>query len=192
VIEAPLFHFGAIHIDCPWLFENWSEKGEAKNPNQHYDCMTLDDVRQLPVGHWARNDCLLVHWVTGPLLDVAIDVMKHWGFRYVTIGFIWPKKTRRGKQHFGTGYYTRQGGEIALFGAIGSPKILDHGVSQILTGPVREHSRKPEDTYSSIERLVDGPFLDVFGRANRPGWTVIGNQSEKFQPDTTSGAVELP
>jgi N6-adenosine-specific RNA methylase IME4 len=57
---------------------------------------------------------------------------------------------------------------------------------------VREHSRKPEDTYSSIERLVAGPYLDVFGRQQRTGWTVIGNQSEKFQPDTASGAAELP
>lgn len=44
--DLPLFHYRAILADCPWLFKNWSEKGEAKNPNQHYDCMSIDQIKE--------------------------------------------------------------------------------------------------------------------------------------------------
>lgn len=178
---VPQFRYGAILIDCPWLFKNWSEKGEGKNPVQHYDCMNLDEIMALPVGHWAASDCLLTHWVTGPMLPQGIEAMKRWGFEYVTIGFIWPKRSKSGKKwHFGTGYYTRQGGEIALFGKIGNPKILDHGVPQLIEAPVRQNSRKPDEIYERIQRLVAGPYLEVFGRQEWPGWDVTGNEVGKF------------
>jgi N6-adenosine-specific RNA methylase IME4 len=54
------------------------------------------------------------------------------------------------------------------------------GVRQLITAPRREHSRKPDETYSRIEALVDGPYLELFARNRRPGWTAWGNETEKF------------
>ena len=31
-----------------------------------------------------------------------------------------------------------------------------------------------------IENLFDGPYLELFTRQQRPGWTVWGNQTDKF------------
>ncbi len=46
---------------------------------------------------------------------------------------------------------------------------------------IREHSRKPDGIHERIERLVAGPYLELFARQQRPGWTVWGNQTDKFK-----------
>ena len=48
----------------------------------------------------------------------------------------------------------------------------------------REHSRKPDEQYPLIEACSPGPYLELFGRGVRPGWTVWGNQaSADYAPD---------
>jgi N6-adenosine-specific RNA methylase IME4 len=49
-----------------------------------------------------------------------------------------------------------------------------------MVAPRREHSRKPDETHDRIAALVDGPYLELFGRQSRTGWTVWGNESDKF------------
>jgi N6-adenosine-specific RNA methylase IME4 len=41
--------------------------------------------------------------------------------------------------------------------------------------PRGRHSEKPEEVYNRIERLVDGPYLELFARRERPGWTCLGH-----------------
>jgi N6-adenosine-specific RNA methylase IME4 len=38
----------------------------------------------------------------------------------------------------------------------------------------REHSRKPDEAYEGIERLVEGPYIELFARQQRRGWTSLG------------------
>jgi N6-adenosine-specific RNA methylase IME4 len=42
----------------------------------------------------------------------------------------------------------------------------------------REHSRKPDEQYEIIEACSPGPFLELFARGNREGWTAWGNQAD--------------
>jgi len=77
----------------------------------------------------------------------------------------------------------RDNPELALLGTRGRPKRLDAGVRKWIHAPVREHSRKPDETHERIERLVAGPYLELFGRQQRPGWTVWGSESTKFNTD---------
>jgi N6-adenosine-specific RNA methylase IME4 len=49
-----------------------------------------------------------------------------------------------------------------------------------VVAPRREHSRKPELVHERIERLVAGPYLEMFARASRPGWDGWGDQSGLF------------
>ena len=42
------------------------------------------------------------------------------------------------------------------------------------------HSRKPEQTYERIEKLVDGPYLELFARKTKPNWDSWGNQVGLF------------
>ncbi|GAA6196672.1 MT-A70 family methyltransferase [Pseudophaeobacter sp.] len=175
----PLFRYGLIMADPPWAYKNWSEGGEHKNASAQYDCMGLDAVKALRVGDLAAPDCILWLWATNPLLDQAFDVMRAWGFQFKTAGH-WSKKTKHGKQAFGTGYILRCSGEPFLIGTIGNPKTA-RNVRSVVEGPLREHSRKPDEAFTAAERLAgDVERLELFSRQERPGWDVFGNELEKF------------
>lgn len=178
--QIPLFRYGLIMADCPWTYENWSTKGEHKNASAKYDCMSLADLKALPVGQLAAKDCVLWMWATNPLLDTAFDVMSAWGFTFKTAGH-WSKKTSKGNQAFGTGYILRCAGEPFLIGTVGQPWTAKN-VRSVIEGPVREHSRKPDEAYSAAEQLCgDVPRLDLFSRQERRGWDAFGNEVSKFE-----------
>lgn len=178
----PMFGFEIIYADPPWSFANWSEKGEDRNACQHYETMCWQDIAALPVGELASRDCALFLWAVDPLLDRAFDVMRAWGFRYVTKGFTWAKLNPSGNGfHMSTGYYTRANDETCLLGMTGSLPRLDAGVRQLIVEPVREHSRKPDRVADDIVRLFgDRPRIELFARTQRPGWASWGNETAKF------------
>lgn len=177
-----MFGYNLIHADPAWSFANWSEKGEDRNANQHYPTMTIDAIAALPVGSLASNRCALAMWVTDPLLDDAISVLKHWGFRYTTVLFTWTKEKPSGAEHIGTGYYTRANPEMCLLGMIGSLPVRDRSVRQWRHAPVREHSRKPDAFADDLVRLFgDIPRVELFARTQRPGWEAWGNQVGTFE-----------
>lgn len=188
--KLPLFHYGAIYVDPPWKFINFSEKGELKNATAHYDCMTIDQIKALPVGQLAKKDCALFLWVTDPLLKEGLEVMEAWGFEYRTVAFTWAKETKTGKPwHMGCGYWTRGNPEMCLLGINGTPKRLNAGVRQLVVSPLREHSRKPDEIHGSITKLVPGPYLELFARQKRNGWDCWGNQTDKFDAEENKDAV---
>jgi N6-adenosine-specific RNA methylase IME4 len=80
----------------------------------------------------------------------------------------------------GMGYWTRANSEPCLLATRGKPKRINADVRQGIIEPRREHSRKPDCVPARIERLVEGPYLELFARTQRPGWTVWGNQTDKF------------
>jgi N6-adenosine-specific RNA methylase IME4 len=173
-------HYGAIIADCPWRFSNFSAKGEAKNPVQHYGCMSIADIAALPVGKLAAKDCALMMWATAPLLPEAIDVMRAWGFTYKSSG-AWAKQSSTGqKWAFGTGYVLRSAAEFWLIGTIGKPRVNSRAIRNLMVAPVREHSRKPDDQYEVMEALFSGPRAEIFSRASRPGWDTFGDEAGKF------------
>ncbi len=179
--RIPLFRYGLIMADPPWHFENWSEAGTEKNASAQYDVMDLDAIKQLSVGHFAAPDCVLWLWATNPMLPQALEVMAAWGFEFKTAGH-WSKVTAKGKQAFGTGYILRSAGEPFLIGTNGNPHTANT-VRSVIEGPVREHSRKPEEAFAAAEQLVPGvPRLELFSRQERPGWDVFGNEVDKFEP----------
>lgn len=176
---------GCIIADPPWRFENYSAKGEAKNPSAHYACMSTDEIAALPVSHLAGPDCAMLMWATAPMLPDAIELMRAWGFTFKSAG-AWAKQSSTGnKWAFGTGYCFRSAAEFFLLGTIGEPKVRSRSVRNLIVAPVREHSRKPEDQYEMAEALFDGPFIELFARSRRPGWLSWGNELEKFNEAET-------
>lgn len=177
--EIPNFRYCLIVADPPWSYANWSKSGEHKNASAKYDCMGLEAIKTMQVGHLAAKDCVLWLWATNPLLDQAFDVMRAWGFQFKTAGH-WSKKTATGKQAFGTGYLLRCAGEPFLIGTMGRPNT-SKSVRSVIEGPVREHSRKPEEAFRAAEQLCgDVPRIELFSRQERPGWDVFGNETGKF------------
>jgi N6-adenosine-specific RNA methylase IME4 len=185
----PRGHFKAIYADPPWRFEAWSGKGTARSADNHYNTMRADDIASLPVAELAAPDCVLFMWICWPLLPDALRLIEAWGFKYKTCGFDWHKADDRQSDMFtdsvrvqvGMGYWTRANTEPCLLATRGKPKRRNADVRQGIIEPRREHSRKPDCVPSRIERLVDGPYLELFARTMRPGWTVWGNQTDKFE-----------
>lgn len=170
--------YSLIMADPPWTFTLRSAKGEKKAAQAHYDCMTISEIMMLPVNHLAAPDCVLWLWATNPMLPQAFEVMRSWGFKFKTAGH-WVKRTPHGKLAFGTGYVLRSAGEPFLIGTIGRPKT-SKSVRSVIEGPVREHSRKPDEAYAAAEALVDGPKADLFSRQARSGWDAWGAEAGRF------------
>lgn len=176
--------YGVIYADPPWSFKNYSVKGEAKNPNKHYSCMSVDQIAALPVKALAARDCALFMWTTGPFLEASFAVAKAWGFKYSTTGFTWAKQNPSGEGWaFGTGYWTRANPEYCLLFTKGSPKRLATNVPELVVSPRTRHSEKPQEVADRIQRLVSGPYVELFARTARPGWEVLGNEIDGLSLD---------
>ena len=141
------------------------------------------DLPSMPLGEHvvrlADRDSALLLWTTMPHLPDAWRLVEAWGFAYKTVGFTWAKRTPSGDGwHMGPGYWTRSNTEPCLLATKGSPPRLAADVSQLVIAPVGRHSAKPAEVHDRIERLVAGPYLELFARRVRPGWTAWGNEIE--------------
>ena len=173
-------NYDFIMADPPWYFKNFSKKGEVKNPVSHYDCMSLDQIKEMQVSSLASKNCILWLWATWPMLPQAFDVMESWGFTYKT-GGDWHKMTKNGKQAFGTGYILRSASEPFLIGTIGKPKTTNSCRTSI-EAKTREHSRKPEEAFAMAEKLMpDAKRLELFSRQKRNYWDSWGNEVDNFE-----------
>lgn len=177
---VPKQKYSFIMADPPWAFKTRSDKGvTVKGAGGQYDLMTLDDIKQMPVSDIAAPNCLLWLWATNPMLPQGLDVMRSWGFEFKTAGH-WSKKTKHGKQAFGTGYILRCAGEPFLIGTRGQVKTT-RSTRSVIEGMIREHSRKPEEAFVAAESLIpDATRIELFSRHPRPNWDTMGNEAEKF------------
>ena len=120
MILLPNKKYNIIYADPPWHFKSRSEKGDGRNATQHYDCMSLKDICNMPVKEIADKDCVLLMWVTDPLLEKAFKVIDAWGFTYKTVGFTWAKSNKTNMGMFtGLGYWTRCNPEMCLLATKG-------------------------------------------------------------------------
>ncbi len=180
--------YKVIYADPPWTFATYSAKGRGRCADAHYDVMSQRELLDLPVADWADDDCILLMWAVDPLLPKAFALIESWGFTFKTVGFYWAKLNRSAptegftERNFftGLGYWTRANVEQCLLATRGSPKRKGRDVPRLVVAPRREHSRKPDEVYSRIERLADGPYLELFARATHPGWHGWGNQVGLF------------
>jgi len=193
--------YGAILADPPWHFAAWASPtaletrlrngsknyGSSRGPT--YDTMDEEELCSLPISELAKDDCVLFLWVCWPILLQAARVIEAWGFKYKTCGFCWTKAHARQLELFqddheawmGLGYWTRSNSEVCLLATRGQPKRINADVRQAIIAPAREHSRKPDCVHQRIERLVAGPYVELFARQKRPGWDCWGNQTDKFR-----------
>lgn len=194
--------FRVILADPPWAFSTRSHRGQGRGASQHYDTMPTADICALapdgiPVAELAAKDAALFLWGTWPHLPDALQVIAAWGFEYRSCGFVWIKQNKSAATlwcdldnlFLGLGYGTRGNSEFCLRAQRGQMGVAqDRGVAQLIVAPIREHNRKPDEQYQRIERLYAGPYLELFARARRPGWSAWGNQVGKFGGEVASPA----
>lgn len=179
--------YGCIIADPPW-----PERGGGKikrGADKHYPLMSVKDICALPVEALALPNSHLYLWVTNNYLRAGFEVLDAWGFRYVT-------KITWEKDRPGLGQYFRGTTEDCLFAVRGQPgyQVLPNGRrAQGVTGfrtlegsepdegtwfsaPRTEHSAKPPRIHEWAELVSPGPYIELFARTLRPGWTAWGNE----------------
>lgn len=176
--------FHTILADPPWRFVNRTGKVAPEHRRlERYSTMSLDEIKSLDVKGISAPSAHLYLWVPNALLPEGLGVLTAWGFRYVS-NIVWAKRRKDGgPDGRGVGFYFRNVTELILFGVRGSMRTLAPARSQVnmIETRKREHSRKPDEQYDLIESCSPGPYLELFARYPRNGWTVWGDESSEMQ-----------
>lgn len=179
--------FQTVLADPPWRFINRTGKVAPEHHRlSRYGTMTTDEICALPIGEYSKQPAHLYLWVPNALLPDGLRVMQAWGFQYKS-NIVWHKVRKDGgSDGRGVGFYFRNVTELLLFGVSGkNARTEAPGRSQVnyMSSRKREHSRKPDEQYDLIESCSKGPYLELFARGTRPGWTYWGNQAdESYKP----------
>jgi N6-adenosine-specific RNA methylase IME4 len=179
--------FSTLLVDPPWQFTNKTGKVAPEHKRlARYGTMKLDEIMALPVGGICAPTAHLYLWCPNAMLPEGLAVMKTWGFNYKS-NIVWHKVRKDGgSDGRGVGFYFRNVTELVLFGVRGkNARTLAPGRRQVnlLATRKREHSRKPDEQYAIIESCSPGPYLELFARGTRKGWSTWGDQAgEGYAP----------
>lgn len=182
--------FRTIVADPAWLFAD-ALPGETRGASSQYECMNMhaicsltDDCGGHIMGQPIADDAILFLWRVAAIQQAALTVARAWDFTVKT-DLVWLKKTSDGLRWFGMGRTLRAEHETCLVCTRGTPKLKNHSTRSTfitdldvagLSAVNARHSEKPEEFYKIVEGLSDGPYLELFARKRRPGWTSIGNE----------------
>lgn len=156
--------FSCIIADPPWQAGQLGKHGAQG----HYDLMSLERIKALPVNDLAADNAHLYLWCYPATRYVAEDVMRAWGFEYKD-EFVW------GKDQFGLGHYFRHAHETLLIGVKGKLPVQFRGQRSFMMLARQSHSHKPEEIHVMAQRMSPGPFLELFARRRAlPHWKVWG------------------
>ena len=180
--------FRTILADPPWQFLNRTGKVAPEHGRlSRYETMATDEICTLPICELVQMPAHLYLWIPNALLPDGLRVMRAWGFEYKG-NIVWHKVRKDGgPDGRGVGFYFRNVTELLLFGVKGkNARTLPPGRRQVnfISSRKREHSRKPDEQYEVIESCSPGPYLELFARGTRPGWTYWGDQAnDGYRPD---------
>lgn len=177
--------FSTVLADPPWRFQNRTGKMAPEHRRlSRYGTMDLQAICDLPVSDVVADRAHLYLWVPNALLPDGLAVMKAWGFEYKS-NIVWHKVRKDGgSDGRGVGFYFRNVTELVLFGTRGKNiRTREAGRRQVnlLATRKREHSRKPDELYDVVEACSSAPFLEIFARGSRPGWSTWGDQAEEYE-----------
>lgn len=158
---------------------NWRKESLPTRPLA-YPSMTVDEIAALPVDSVAAADAHLYLWTINAYIEDAYRVARAWGFKPSTL-LTWAKNPMGGGLGGTFGISTehllfcRRGRLPAKARITGTwfnwKRAYDHRGKPA-------HSRKPEDAYTLVETVSPGPYLELFARRKREGWSAWGNEIE--------------
>jgi N6-adenosine-specific RNA methylase IME4 len=169
-VSLPEGLYDIIVIDPPWNYgrEYDPEGSRVANP---YPEMNQEELKLIEIP--SAENCIMWLWTTHAFMMDARELLKHWGFEYKAT-MVWDK------EKIGMGSWLRMQCEFCLLGIKGKPLWYSKDIRDIIREPRREHSRKPEGFYGMIDNGFVGKKLDYFSRAERDGWSVMGNDLGRF------------
>jgi len=162
--------YDVVVIDPPWPYGTKYDPltRRAANP---YPEMSLEEIAAIKLP--ANDDCVLWLWTTHKFMRYSFALLDNWGFRDVAI-VTWVKN------RMGLGSWLRSQSEFCIMAVKGHPTIELTNQTTVITGDMREHSRKPDEFYEMVDKLCIGYKIDYFSRESREGWAQYGNEVEKF------------
>ena len=158
--------YKTILADPPWDIQ---QKGKSRGAIRHYNLMTLDRIKAMPIADLVEENAHCWLWVTNATLEAGYEVLRAWGFEPRSI-YTWCKP------RLGLGTYLRNCTEHLLLGTRGKAPIQFKGQMNWGFMPLQDHSHKPEEVYDIIERCSEGNYLELFARRPRYGWEIWGNE----------------
>ena len=181
--NLPNKKYRIISADPPWSFS--SKELQKYNGvrftsmDKHYPTQSKDWIKNLPVKDIAEDESALFIWTTDAHIKQAIETIESWGFKYVTVAFVWEKKTATGKTVANLGAWTMKNYEICLLGTRGA--MLKHkkvnNIYQKVEALRTKHSKKPNEVRNNIEKLFGKQTrIELFAREKTEGWDVWGNE----------------
>ena len=192
--------FKTLIIDPPWPYDKASnnnalsgyvtQDGEGKS---QYKTLSMDDLAALPINKVMDPDeAYIFLWTVGPFTETSYMLLRAWGFEPKS-QMCWYKSDKG----LGVGFWFRGGHELVLVGKRTNAESIRTGENSVIVHPRLGHSVKPETLHELIEKQrplhvrknkagepvgqtqtsFPGPYLEIFGRKARPGWTVLGNEA---------------
>jgi len=164
-----------ILADPPWSYH---DKLILQNEGavNHYPTMSLENIKNLPIKDICNENCILFLWVTMPLLQEGLDVIKAWSFNYKTCAFCWIKTNPKANTIFkGIGRWVMGNAELCLLAIRGHPHRIAKNISQVVLAHRRNHSQKPDEVKNRIVSLMGNlSRIELFAREKTEGWDAIG------------------
>ena len=146
-----------------------------------YPTMSIDDIAALRVSDVAQKNAVLFLWAPDVFIidGSAARVARAWGFKPQRL-FVWRKRG------FGMGTFPRPQHEAAIYARRGSLSARRRDLGSVQEfklvyerrgkSAARKHSAKPPDFLAMVETVFDGPYLELFARVPRIGWTSYGDE----------------
>lgn len=183
MLPFPDKKYQIIYADPPWKFSSKELQiyggKRFTSMDKHYPTQHKHWIRHLLVKTIADTDCALFLWTTDAHMKEAIETIESWGFKYITVAFVWEKKTKTGKTAANLGAWTMKNYELCLLGTRGTmlkyKKV--NNIYQKVEAERTKHSRKPGKVRQNIELLFGNlPRIELFAREKADGWDAWGDE----------------
>jgi len=184
--------YQVIYADPPWEYRFTKTRPSRGGKKAEYPTMSKAELCDLPIVELAADDSVILMWVVFPHLEWAFEVMRAWGFEYLTNAFTWIKTNKASDKLFwGMGQYTRSNAELCLLGKRGNGvPVISHSVHSVEIEPISKHSRKPIVFKNKIVELFgDLSRIELFARKEDmlfdadgfEGWDTWGNECKGIE-----------
>ncbi len=182
--------YGSAIIDLPLSYSNSGRKSSA---SQKYPTMSMSEFETLPVDDLMHEtDAVIALWRTATHGEELYRLLRIWNFEPVTEMY-WVKitgqpivgdTTVRFRPQYGIGYWFRGCVEPIIIAR--RPGGRAHRSQFVgLLSQNAAHSRKPDSLHEYVESALPGPYLELFARRPRPGWTCLGNEIDGLDIGTS-------